>query len=209
MLLFFGKKDKKGKETENTEEKSMNIFKILRKEMQSLRDEEIFNMLQRTVITATKGKDGKVEVFLDGENVTAEINTPFISQNVATFSKIPLVREYVRHVQVEMAKNGDCVIEGRDIGTVVFPNAEVKIFMTADDDVRALRRYNDYLKQGKQLSLEEVKAEIMARDKEDMERPISPLKPAEDAIIYYNNGSDIEKVIDDLSKIVNESKNGF
>ena len=181
-------------------------IKILNKKLENATDEEIFNMLQRTVITATRGKEGKVQVFLDGKDVTDEINTPYISQNVSHFSKILLVREYVRHVQVEMAKSGDCVIEGRDIGTVVFPNAEVKIFMTADDDVRAERRLNDYKKQGKSLSFSDVKKEILARDKEDMERAVSPLKPAEDAIIYYNNGSDINKVVEELAEIVYKNK---
>ena len=91
---------------------------------------------------------------------------------------------------------------------MVFPNADVKIFMTADVDVRAKRRLTDYEKQGKTFTLEEVKAEILARDKEDEERPISPLKPAKDAFIYYNNGSDIKKVILDLVQII-ENKTGY
>ena len=177
-------------------------IKILNKGYQGATDEEIFNMLQRTVIAMGKNPNGGIDVFLDGQDVTKEIRTPLISQEVVTYSKIPQVREYVRNVQKQIAKNGDCVIEGRDIGTVVFPNAEVKIFMTADVDVRAKRRWNDYIKLGKDRDFEQVKAEIIARDKADMERPISPLKPADDAIIYYNDGDNIDKVIDDLAKIV-------
>ena len=181
-------------------------IKILERGMENATPEEIFNCLQRTVIAMGKGENGRIEVFLDGKDVTDEIRTPRISQSVATYSKIPQVREFVRHAQTQIANSGDSVIEGRDIGTVVFPNAEVKIFMTADVNVRAKRRHNDYLKQGKDLTFEAVKQEIVARDKEDMERPISPLKPAEDAIIYYNDGDNIGKVIEDLAKIVNERK---
>lgn len=149
---------------------------------------------------------GEAVVLLDGVDVSGEIRTPRISSTVALYSKVPIVREYVRQVQVETATKADTVIEGRDIGTVVFPNAEVKIFMTADDDVRAKRRYMDYLKQGKEMSLEEVKHEVLERDRLDMEREVSPLKPADDAIIYQNNGNNIDVVIADLAKVVEASR---
>lgn len=169
-------------------------------------EEEIINMLSSTTVWMQKNKDNNLEVFLDGKEVSGIIHSPLISQNVSIFSKIPEVREFAKMVQVNLAKKGNCVIEGRDIGTVVFPDAEVKIFMTADDDVRAKRRQNDYLKQGKDLPIEVVKAEILERDRQDMTRAISPLKPADDAIIYYNNGSDIEKVLKDLSIIIENKK---
>lgn len=182
-------------------------IKILNKGYTEDNVNEIFNMLQWTVITASRNeKSGKVDVFLDGVDVTQKIVTPFISQNVSRFSKIPEVREYVRQVQLRLANAGDCVIEGRDIGTVVFPNAEVKIFMTADLEVRARRRLNDYLEQGKNVTINEVQEEIRLRDKADMEREISPLKPAEDAIIYQNNGNNINVVVLELAKIVNDKK---
>ena len=181
-------------------------IKILNKNMQNSSEDEVWNMLQRTVITASKNEEGRMQVFLDGVDVTSEINSPLISQNVAIYAKIPKVREYVKSVQHWLAEQGNVVIEGRDIGTVVFPNAELKIFMTADDDVRASRRQNDYLKQGKNIPFEVVKAEILARDKADMEREISPLKPAEDAIIYYNNGNDLNKVVSDLEKLLENQK---
>lgn len=149
---------------------------------------------------------GEVIILLDGVDVSREIRTPRISSTVALYSKVPIVREYVRQVQVETATKADTVIEGRDIGTVVFPNAEVKIFMTADDNVRAKRRYMDYLKQGKEMSFDEVKREVLERDRLDMERAISPLKPADDAIIYQNNGDNIDVVIADLAKIVEDAR---
>lgn len=169
--------------------------------------EKIKNAIMSTIIDM-KQIGNLTYVFIDGNDVTKIINTPVISQNVSHYSKIPEVREFARFIQHKLAGTNNCVIEGRDIGTVVFPNADVKIFMTADVDVRARRRLADYEKQGKKFTLEEVKAEIMARDKEDEERPISPLKPAKDAVIYYNNGNDINKVISDLVKII-ETKTGY
>lgn len=180
-------------------------IKILNQNLQNAPIEKLKNELDKTIITMKKDVDN-IRVFLDGKDVSSEIVSPKISTEVSTYATIPVVREYVKHVQSQIAKHGDSVIEGRDIGTVVFPNAEVKIFMTADIDIRARRRHADFLKQGKNLSFEEVKSQVIARDAADMNREVSPLKPAEDAIIYYNNGSDINKVILDLSKIVNERK---
>ena len=180
-------------------------IKILDKKLENA-TADIIKMLETTTVSMSKNEERKLEVFLDGKNVSDIINTPVISQNVSIYSKIPEVREFVKKVQVEIAKKGNCVIEGRDIGTVVFPNAEVKIFMTADDDVRARRRQADYIKQGKNILFEDVKAEILERDRQDMTREISPLKPAEDAVIYYNNGNDIEKVLEDMVIIIDEKK---
>ena len=181
-------------------------IKIINEGLEQASEDEICRTLEKTDVMLERGKDGGLKVFLDGKDVTGEIRLPEISQKVAIYSKIPQVREYVRVVQTKIAQSGDAVIEGRDIGTVVFPNAEVKIFMTADVDVRAGRRHKDYLAQGKTLTYSEVREEIIARDKMDMERPISPLKPAKDAIIYYNDGDNIDKVINDLAKIVEDKK---
>lgn len=181
-------------------------IKILKNGIENATLEGLEEMLNGTQVVLDKDENGKVLVFLDGKNVTCEINTPNISQNVSIYSKLPVVRAFVNKVQKSLAKKGNIVVEGRDIGTVVFPQAEVKIFMTADDNIRAKRRQADYLKQGKSLSLEEVKAEILARDKADMERKISPLKKADDALVYFNNGNDIEKAVSDLVYIIQNKK---
>lgn len=181
-------------------------IKMLQAGVASDNEEQIRNCLQNTEVLLTYEK-GEARVILDGKDVTAEIRTPQISNSVALYAKVPVVREYVRLVQVKTATKSNTVVEGRDIGTVVFPNAEVKIFMTADDDVRAKRRYLDYLKQGKDVPLAEVKREVLERDRLDMEREVSPLKPADDAIIYENNGDNIDVVIADLAKIVEARQN--
>ena len=184
-------------------------IKILNNKLTDASNDEIKKILEQTSVTMTKDDSNKRHVFLDGKDVSDEINSPKISEEVSLYSKIPAVREYVRIVQQKIARNGNAVIEGRDIGTVVFPNAELKIFMTADIDVRAQRRMEDYKKQGKNLSFDEVKKQVIARDEADMNRAISPLKPADDSVIYYNNGSDIEKVILDLAKLVKEKENKY
>lgn len=184
-------------------------IKILNNTLTDASNDEIKKILEQTSVTMTKDDSNKIHVFLDGKDVSDEINSPKISEEVSLYSKIPAVREYVRIVQQKIARNGNAVIEGRDIGTVVFPNAELKIFMTADIDVRAQRRMDDYKKQGKNLSFDEVKKQVIARDEADMNRAISPLKPADDSVIYYNNGSDIEKVILDLAKLVKEKENKY
>ena len=168
---------------------------------------EIEKLLKKTKITIKKDKNDILHTFLDGKDVSNEIVSPQISNEVSRYSTIPIVREYVKEVQKQLAKNGNAIIEGRDIGTVVFPDAELKIFMTADIEIRAKRRFNDYINQGKNIPLEEVKKQILARDEADMNRPISPRKPADDAIVYYNNGDNIDTVIKDLGKLVKDREN--
>lgn len=181
-------------------------YMVLKENLQDSTTEEIVKRAKKLDITMKTDENAKFIITAGGEDITPIINLPHISKNVAWVAQIPELRKIAREVQYKLAKNGDTVVEGRDIGTEVFPNAEVKFFMTADIDVRAKRRYNDYLKAGKNIPLEEVKKDVIARDKADMEREISPLVPSEDAIIYYNNGSDVNAVIEELSKIVLEKK---
>lgn len=180
--------------------------KILDRCMQNASEEELVKLAKNSKIEMQMDNGGRLVVKLDDNDVSNVINTPLISQNVATFAKIKGIREVAKKLQKNIATNNDSIVEGRDIGTVVFPNAELKIFMTASVDVRAQRRMNDYIKMGKTCSFEDVKTEITNRDKEDMEREISPLKPSNDAVIYYNDGNDIEKVLEELSKMVFDVK---
>ncbi len=146
--------------------------------------------------------NGENRVILDGEDVTLELNLPYISQRVCFVAKIGLIRKFVTEIQKRVAGNNNCVVEGRDIGTVVFPNAEVKFFMSADDEVRAKRRLQDYQNKGENPPFEDVLKEIRMRDKEDTEREISPLKPAEDSVIINNSGNDPDEMVNYLKNIV-------
>ncbi len=155
-------------------------------------------------IDIKEGFDDKGEFFIimDGEDVSFEVNTPKISQLVPHYSKLPKLREIAKIIQRKIAITNNSVVEGRDIGTVVFPNAEVKFFVSADAEVRAKRRMGDYEKKGKAMSFEDVLKDLLERDKMDAGRDISPLKPADDAIMIDNSGNDPDAMVDILAGYV-------
>ena len=128
-----------------------------------------------------------VATFLNGENVEEEIRTMRVSEVVSYVSVIKEVRAKLRTMQQDWGKRGGVVMDGRDIGTAVFPNAELKIFMTASPEVRAQRRYNELKEKGKNVSLEEVRDNLVSRDKEDTSRKENPLIQAEDALVLDNS----------------------
>lgn len=130
---------------------------------------------------------GKSETMLNGVNVEADIRSIEVSQHVSAISAIPEVRKQMVALQQEMGKHGGIVMDGRDIGTVVFPNAELKIFMTADPKVRTMRRFKELEAKGQSVSLEEIEENIRYRDYEDSHREASPLRQAEDAVVLDNS----------------------
>ena len=130
---------------------------------------------------------GNFEIYLDGKNVENNIRSMEVSENVSEISKIKEVREKMVALQQKLSENQNVIMDGRDIGTVVFPDADLKIFMTADVAVRAMRRYAEMKEKGIKTTLEEVKKNIQKRDELDENREISPLKKADDAIILDNS----------------------
>lgn len=128
-----------------------------------------------------------VTTFLNGKNVEEEIRTMRVSEVVSHVSVIKEVRAKLRSMQQEWGKRGGVVMDGRDIGTAVFPNAELKIFMTASPEVRAQRRFDELKAKGKNVSLEEVRDNLVSRDKEDTSRTENPLIQAKDAIVLDNS----------------------
>lgn len=130
---------------------------------------------------------GSSDTYLNGINVEDKIRTIEVSQHVSAISTIPQVREAMVQQQQLMGKNKGLVMDGRDIGTVVFPNAELKLFMTADTKVRALRRYNELIAKGDKVTLEEIEQNILQRDYQDSNRATSPLRQADDAIVLDNS----------------------
>lgn len=127
------------------------------------------------------------ETFLGEENIEKEIRTILVSQNVSQISKIKMVRVKLVTIQQEMGKNKGIVMDGRDIGTVVFPNADYKIFMTASVDIRAERRYKELIEKGMKASFDDVRENIIQRDRIDENREESPLRKADDAIVLDNS----------------------
>lgn len=153
-------------------------------------------------------KQGKNTTFLNGENVEEEIRRLEVSDNVSPISTIAEVREEMVKQQRENGLNKGIVMDGRDIGTVVFPNAELKIFMTASPEVRAQRRYLELQEKGLDVSFEEVLANVEGRDKIDSSRAVSPLKQADDALVLDNSNlsreEQLEWTINKVKEIVRD-----
>ena len=139
---------------------------------------------------------GKLEIYLNGENVSKEIRTTEVSDNVSFIAKHPEVRARLVVLQRDIAEKQGVIMDGRDIGTVVLPNADYKFFLTASADERARRRFLELQSLGIETTVEEVKQNLIERDRIDSEREISPLKQAEDAILIDNTNLNKEETID-------------
>ena len=139
---------------------------------------------------------GKLEIYLNGENVSKEIRTTEVSDNVSFIAKQPEVRERLVVLQRDIAEKQGVIMDGRDIGTVVLPNADYKFFLTASADERARRRFLELQSLGIETTIEKVKQNLIERDRIDSERETSPLKQAEDAILIDNTNLNKEETID-------------
>jgi cytidylate kinase len=148
--------------------------------------------------------DGEYYTFLNGENIEMEIRGVEVSSVVSEISKIPEVRAHLVQLQQAMGKDKGIVMDGRDIGTVVFPDAEIKIFMKADTAVRARRRYEELKAKGIEASLEEIRKNINERDYLDMNRKVSPLAQASDAVVLDNSNMSFEQQMEWFRKLLVE-----
>ncbi len=137
-------------------------------------------------------REGVQCVLLNGESVGEKIRTEIGSKYSSAVSKVPEVRAYLLDMQRQLVEAGGIIMDGRDIGTVIMPEAEIKIFMTASMEERAKRRHKEQQKRGIEVSYEEVLEAMIARDKQDSERDTAPLKPADDAIWFDNGNYDVE-----------------
>ena len=164
---------------------------------------ELDNYLKQIELRLSETKSGVI-LNLDGRNVSKEIRSSKVTENVSEVSALKSVRDSMVLIQRKMAKKNDCILEGRDIGTVVFPNADFKFFLIADEKVRAKRRQNDLKKMGEQKSIDNVTTDIIKRDHKDSTRKHSPLIKSENAIIIDTSNLGINKVIDKIVNIVNK-----
>jgi len=139
--------------------------------------------------------DGELQLFLNGKNINKEIRFPQVSDNVSQVAKEADVRNYLLKAQRDIAEKGGIIMDGRDIGTVVLPNADYKFFMTASQDERARRRFLELQSAGEETNVELVKQNLTKRDKIDSEREVSPLKQADDAILIDNTNINKEETI--------------
>ena len=162
---------------------------------------QIASIARDSVIDLVDSPGGS-RVLLDGEDVTQAIRTEPVSQAASIVSGISDVRRVLVQAQQQMGANRNVVLEGRDIGTKVFPNANLKIFLDASERTRAQRRYEENLRKGMTLTLEETLAEINERDRRDSQRADSPLVQAKDAVYLDTSGKTIEEVIQEILKLV-------
>ena len=173
------------------------------KENANLQDEEeILTILHQMDLEMNE----KQQVFIDGENVTEQIRTENVSRNVSKIASYPSIREEMVKRQQLMAQKRGVVMDGRDIGTHVIPDAEVKIFMIASADERATRRHKENIEKGYSSDFHQLKQEIEERDRLDMEREVSPLKKAADAIELDTTSLAIDEVVEEILQIIKKYK---
>ncbi len=165
---------------------------------------DIESVLESVDVTI-KFKDGTQHVFLNGEDVSDEIRTPNASMMASVVSAKPQVRAFLLDMQRKLARENNVIMDGRDIGTVVLPDAQVKIFLTASAEVRAKRRFDELILKDKNTLYEDVLRDMKERDYNDSHREIAPLKPAKDSITVDTSHMTLEESADALYKIVKEN----
>ena len=162
------------------------------------------NMLSDTVVDIRHCDDGQ-HMFADGEDVTAYIRTPEVSMGASDIAKIPFVRQWLLELQRDFARSNNCIMDGRDIGTVVLPDAKVKIFLTASPEARAKRRYKELIEKGMEVNYDDVLADMIKRDYDDSHRAIAPLKQADDAVLADTSDLDLQQSIQLIIKIIKDN----
>lgn len=171
-------------------------------------DEEALRQICAQMHIAFTGEGDEQKVYLDGEEITQEIRRPEIGWLASVVSTKRPVREAMVHLQRKLGEKGRVVAEGRDTGTVVFPDAESKFFLTAQMEERARRRKEELSAKGYQVHIEEVKKEINRRDAQDTERELAPLRPAPDAHIIDTTQLDPQEVVDLMLAVIKKRKEG-
>ena len=167
-------------------------------------DEALISSLAKTMVIEFKPEASVNRVFVDGAEVTDAIRSAEVTANVSRVAAIGAVREAMVAQQRRMGESGGVLMDGRDIGTVVFPNAQLKIFLTASVEERALRRYKELMAKGQDVDLAQLKGDIASRDKQDSERAISPLRQAENALLLDTSHMNIEQVTAKILHLVEE-----
>ena len=167
---------------------------------------ELEQLLASIRVELTFNETGEQIVLLDGEDVSGEIRTSEASKMASNISAVPAVRAYLLDLQRDMAKTNNVIMDGRDIGTVVLPDAKVKIFLTASPEARAQRRYKEMAEKGMDVQYENVLKDVMERDYNDRHREIAPLKPAEGSITVDTTELDFEQSIEAIINVIKENR---
>ncbi len=177
----------------------------IRKGVDPMDTQSVVALLSEIEVSLARDENKAQLVILNGEDVSSLIRTEQVSMAASRVSAIPEVRSFLLNLQRDMAKASDVIMDGRDIGTVVLPDAKVKIFLTASAEIRARRRYDELIAKGEQAVYEDVLADVIERDNNDMNRPIAPLKPAQDSILVDTSELNLEESIELLIKTIEEN----
>ena len=177
---------------------------FLRREIDAKDEKKIAEACEHINVTIAY-QEGEHQVLLNGENVNAFIRTEEVSMMTSNTSKYPAVREKLLYLQRELAAANNVIMDGRDIGTCVLPDAELKIYLTASASERAKRRYLEQKERGVESDLAQIERDIIARDEQDMNREIAPLKQAEDAIYLDTSDMTIEEVVTKIVSLVQKA----
>lgn len=163
-----------------------------------LEDEEALTALARSTKIDLEEDSGRLKVFLDGKDVAAFIRTPELTANIKYIARVPAVRNEMVKLQRAVGKKSGAVLEGRDIGTVVFPDADYKFYLDASVDARAMRRHKELVQLGQKSSAKEIKKEIVIRDDSDSRRAVGALKKASDAIVIDTTNLSVDEVVEKI-----------
>jgi cytidylate kinase len=177
----------------------------LRAGVEPVESKEVDELLSKITVELTFNDKGEQVVLLDKEDVSGLIRTPEASMMASKISAVPAVRAYLLDLQRDMAKKNNVIMDGRDIGTVILPDAEVKIYLTATPEARAERRYKELVEKGMDVKYEDILEDVKTRDYNDMHRDIAPLKKADDAILADTTEVDLQGSIDLIVKIIKEN----
>ena len=169
-------------------------------------DEERLKKLCNRIKIEVRNQDGVMKVLVDGEDVSSRIRTPGVSMMASRVSAVPAVRQALLLLQRKTGIKGAIVVEGRDMGTVVFPAADFKFFLTAGVEERSRRRYLELVEKGETIPLEDVREDVIRRDRQDTDREIAPLRPAEGAIFIDSSKLTVSEVIEKMLKIIKRGK---
>jgi cytidylate kinase len=173
------------------------------------RDKESVGAILPEISIEVAYVDGAQHVFLNGEDLGDKIRTPEMSMYASAVSAIPSVRAFLLETQKEIARKNSVIMDGRDIGTVILPNADCKIFLTASAECRAKRRYHELIAKGQTVNLEDVLREMNERDLQDSTRKIAPAQAAPDAVVLDNSDMSFDESVDAVIALVREKTNFF
>ena len=183
--------------------RAVGLF-AMRKGILSEDEAGVVSLLPAMKLELSHDDTGVQRIFVNGEDVSEEIRLPEVSIYASRVSAIPDVRAFLLEMQRKFAEQYDVIMDGRDIGTVVLPDAELKIFLTASSEERARRRYQEFCAKGVKTTYEDVLRDIIRRDKNDSGRAVSPLAPAEDSIVVNTTGNSLADSCDQLAGLVKE-----